>query len=244
MVARWHAVVNRDRSSLCDPEARWQAVFVSVIRHLPTNRRIAAAHRRPSLVRRDLRFSLASRGLDGAMRSFCRKHGLVDPETGREHSAEASRVLLYAALMGRRPDLAVEGAVRAAKVMLIGSTFMRLQILFATSDQRPRGGPRSYDRQAMIHVTLDDWLHQAASQYSRNYARPDGAVDDLALVTDLLRSGWSNPNIDRIAQEYTRRMVPIREAIKKVEVYARTMLVHAVGKERPIEELLQRGAAG
>ena len=178
------------------------------------------------------------------MRSFCRKHGLVDPETGRERSAEASRVLLYAALMGRRPDLAVEGAVRAAKVMLIGSTFMRLQILFATSDQRPRGGPRSYDRQAMIHVTLDDWLHQAASQYSRNYARPDGAVDDLALVTDLLRSGWSNPNIDRIAEEYTRRMVPIREAIAKVEVYARTMLVHAVGKERPIEELLQRGAAG
>jgi hypothetical protein len=87
---------------------------------------------------------------------------------------------------------------------------------------------------------MDDALYRAASSLEQHYREYDGMVDDSKLVADVIRSGLRVQHLESIAVAYQRRMDPIRDAVAKVESIARTMLVHAVGQERPIEDLLRR----
>lgn len=227
-----------DMSTLRFRELGRQSVLVALVTHDRFARRLY--HRKMSVVRRDVRFYLRPRGLDVPMNSFCRKHGLVDPGTGFNRLAESTRLLLYVAMMQNRPAMAAEGAVRANKVMLVGAMAKRLQLLFATSDHQPAGVRRGMPIQ--VHLILDDWLHQAMNQLARRYVDPSGVVNDMQMICDLMRQALMDPNVDRVAQEYQRRMEPIRASIAQIENQARALLTHSVGHERPIEELFGRTA--
>lgn len=196
-------------------------------------------------IRRDFQIYLDRRGLEEPLVDLCRRYGILDDDTGGPRRAEATRLLLYVAFMRNQPhrvQATVESAVRSNKPMLIGGMMKRLQSLFATaSSLRPSNQPTG-NGTSKVHLVLDDWIYQAMQACEASYRAVDGVVDDIRMTTDAIRAALSDPALPQIAQLYAARMAPLRDAIRKMEAYNRTMLIHALGQERPIEELLQRTA--
>lgn len=193
--------------------------------------------RRIHHVRRDFIWNPRTHGIDVAISSFCHRFGIFDRQTRQAQKPEACRLLMYAHFMQGNPQRTVEAAVRSNKPMLLGQMMKRLQRMFATAEQREQV---RVNARPHFHVTMDDALYRAASSLEQHYREYDGMVDDSKLVADVIRSGLRVQHLDSIAVAYQRRMDPIRDAVAKVESIARTMLVHAVGQERPIEDLLRR----
>lgn len=192
-------------------------------------------------VRRDLQVYLERRGLEQPMVNFCRRYGILDRETGQLRRAEAARLVMYVAFMSKTPNrvqATVEAAVRSCKPMLVGSMMVRLQTMFATADHQPKG--TGINTTSRVHLSLDDWLYRAMQSLERDYRAVDGVVDDIRMATDALRAGFNDPALDQIASLYMRRMEPVRENMRWIEEQNKRMLVHALGQERPIGELLRR----
>lgn len=187
-------------------------------------------------MRSEVRFSLRSRGLSGPLHGFCQRVRLVD-EAGVPRRAEAMRLLMFSVLFRGAQDrvrATVEAAVRANKPMVVGAMCRRLTRMFTTTSapvQQARGAVRE---PATVKVKLGDWLGNALQAFERSYRRPDGIVDDIRMVSDLVVSGLSDPAIEAIGLGYSARMEPIRATIAEIERVAAVRLYHGVGQERPL----------
>ena len=187
-------------------------------------------------VRRVVKLSLRSRGLDGPVLAFCQRYGFVDDD-GTPRQAEALRVLMYVALLrGSRNRVAVtvEAAVRSAKPMIVAQMAKRLTRTFATADEIKQEKKHDRDWGGTAKVTFDDWLYRALTGNEMRYRGPTGIVDDMRMVADATRAGLADPDLGQIARLYGARLVPMRRALAAIEDYTRKLLVQAIGKELPL----------
>lgn len=195
-------------------------------------------------VRRDIFMALRPRGLAEPLSTFCRRYGLVD-DKGLIRGSEACRLLIFVYLFRRSADRVrqtVDAAVRANKPMMVGAMSKRLTMLFRTAESHRAGGDRrTNEEKGVVRVVLDDWLYQTLQGYEVQYRNAEGLVDDLKLVSDIMRASLVDRDLGTITQAYTRRVEPLRRGIQQIEAYAAGVLRRVIGEEVPVERLARVG---
>lgn len=187
-------------------------------------------------VRRTLKLSLRSRGIESPVLALCERYGFRD-EDGTPRKAEAIRLLMYVALLRgskNRVAVTVEAAVRSSKPMIVGQMCKRLTRTFATADEIRHERTTDKDSSGCAKVTFDDWLHRALLGNEMRYRGPTGVVDDMRMVADAVRAGLGDPELDTIARLYRARLIPMRRQLVAIEDYTRKLLLQAIGKELPL----------
>jgi hypothetical protein len=197
-------------------------------------------------VRRNILMPLRPRGLADPFSRFCRTYGFVDRANGKIRGSEAGRFLLFVYLFktsSNRVAATVDAAVRANKLMIVGSTFRRLEMEFKTADRgvQFKGPKRSNEDRGVLRIVLDDWLYGTLQGYERQYRNATGIVDDMRLITDILRASLGDPEIPTIVAYYRQRVEPLRETMRQIEEYARPLLRRGIGQEADIGRLARVG---
>jgi hypothetical protein len=197
-------------------------------------------------VRRNILMTLRPRGLSEPFSRFCRTYGFVDRATGTIRGSEAGRFLLFTYLFktaSNRVAATVDAAVRANKLMIVGSTFRRLEMEFKTADTgaKFKCEKRSNEERGILRIVLDDWLYATLQGYERQYRNATGLVDDTRLITDILRASMQDPEIPTIAAYYRQRVEPLRETMRQIEEFARPLLRRGIGQEASIGRLARVG---
>lgn len=190
--------------------------------------------------------NLRPRGLSEPFSQFCRAYGFVDRAKGTIRGSEAGRFLLFVYLFktaSNRVQATVDAAVRANKLMIVGSTFKRLEMEFRTADNgiKSKGPKRSNEERGIVRVVLDDWLYGTLQGYERQYRNATGLVDDTRLITDILRASMQDPAVPEIASYYRQRVEPLRETMRQIEEFARPLLRRGMGQEAGIGRLARVG---
>lgn len=177
--------------------------------------------------------------MDVAFHQFCRQHNIVD-ENNLCRQSEAARLLLFIAILKQAPNRiqsTVESAIRSAKPMLVAQMAKRLTLIFRTTNVKNTVKTGAHESTGKLKLVLGDWLYKSLQGYERQYRRPDGIVDDLSLVADVLSAGLQDPDRDRIASLYSRRVESMRRSIQSIEAGTRARLLRHIGEEVPLEQL-------
>ncbi len=146
-----------------------------------------------------------------------RRAGAID-RNGIRLGNEIGRLLAVIALTpGETPDLRAFRAMRINTEMALAALGPHLAHVFVYGQPGPGEADPTLAARPAFDVRLGSWLRERCAPSKDRYRTPEGVVDDLQMVKDLLSKGLSDPDLLRVLDCYRKITAPIKADVSKFE---------------------------